>query len=173
MEAVGYPDDAWSHEGSQILHELLYIRPKLVRFRNWSCKERTLCINWLLQASHLCVSVANSWCSRWYTRMCAMVETMKSNFSSIKQITVDATDRSYHGLEKPLKIMKKACYNLIPWLCITDFPLFSISEAKLISMLFSSASVNGNDGRVCRKHEWFAHAYCRDSGLWMALFWFP
>lgn len=68
--------------------------------------------------------------------MHAMVENTNSKFSEIKQITVDATDPNYRGVEKPLNVINKARCNIIPWLYKSDFVLVSASDSQLI--IFSS-----------------------------------
>lgn len=42
-------------------------------------------------------------------------------------------------------MMKKACYNLIPWLSKADFALLSISDSKLISIVLSSNTCKQNE----------------------------
>lgn len=52
------------------------------------------------------------------------MENVKSNFSQVKQIIVNTTDPSFHDTDRPLKIIKKACYNLIPRLHKADFSCY-------------------------------------------------
>lgn len=66
--------------------------------------------------------------------MHAMVEGINSKFSEIKQITVDATDPNYRGVEKPLNIINKAHCNIIPWLSKSDFVLASASDSQSLSL---------------------------------------
>lgn len=70
--------------------------------------------------------------------MHAMVEVINSKFSEIKQITVDATDPNYRGVEKPLNIINKARGNVIPWLSKSDFVLASDSQLIIFSSTYLS-----------------------------------